>query len=236
LRARSCKKERESLEKIGLNEVFKKKIALTDAEKMYQEALRKYNTISLELAKLQIKMIEDIEGMADLLEPDDMDPFPVEAEYREETPRMIRIVTPLYPPKINVAIDLLAGRKPSKTAKNNPYIRTTYKEARDLWYKSITKALKEAAVPKLFMNKAIAWYTFYVPNGRTRDADIYAVRFVNNAFVRYGVLKDDNSDILRMVIGMEQTDKITRTEVVLVEDVGLYDSFKSSILCKENIS
>lgn len=205
----------------------KKNITLSDKELMYNRFLVLTNRLAHDLAALQASLIPDMEAIADDLDID-IEVFPVRAEYYDDGIKILRIETPFYPPRLDVVTVLRAGSTPY-AAKNDPYAKRTYREVRETWYKSIKNALIGALVPKLLLDKAIAWYTFYVPANRVRDADAYSVRFINNAFVRYGLLKDDDCSSLRFVSEMEYDNDNPRTEVILMEDTGILGQLKSQI-------
>lgn len=192
------------------------------ADKNYLDLFDKLNKLSYVISDAQLKLIEIMDELGEVF---DCELFEAKAVFIDQPPqRMVKIATPYFPPKLKVVLALESGHS-EKSFKKDPYIKSTYKYVREIWYRSLKHALAQAAIPKLMLEKAIIWTVFYVPQNRVRDNDSYSQRFINNALVKYGLLKDDECTILREITETFY-DTNPRTEIMLIEDNNILDNMK----------
>ena len=187
--------------------------------KLYKQRLREINEEAHDLAIRQLELIKESNLLGDELGLDlDVEPFPVEAEYKEHPVKMFRFTTPLFPPRLKVSLSLSSGNRTSAN-KNDPYSCCTYAHVYAIWKALISRAIEQVNVPRLMLEKALVIYDYSVPFGRIQDYDAYDERCVNNALCQLEIIKDDNCKVLTAIKRMSYSHE-KKLEITVIEDDG----------------
>ena len=103
---------------------------------------------------------------------------------------------------------------------NNKYMGKTYNYAvyqreKQRWHWLIKSAIKER--PKKPIEKAIVHITYYFKTRNRRDPDNYSGKMLLDPLAREGILKDDNFEVVTLVLSADHDKENPRTEIEIKE-------------------
>ena len=180
------------------------------------------------IEKLSNKMVSaqvDIERMINTLEETYKykiaRPVECEVNYHPYSPRRLHIVSPIFPPKIQINV---------YKAKyyGNPYLR---REAGDVWRATLGKMYREnkskCADLKDF-RKAIIWFTYFYPNKVNFNVNNQMIRLIIYAIKDYFLPCAKDNRAITIIVDSAIDEKKPRTEIMIIEDLGQLKTLRHS--------
>lgn len=182
--------------------------------------MEKLEKLSRRLVSMQIV----IEEMKNELEEEygykSADPVESELTFYPGPPKKLKIVVPFFPPKIQVAANLVG----------KSYMRYVFDEVQDIWNATIEKLYhdnKDKHAELDSFGKTIIWVTYFFPNKMNYNVNNLSIKVIIYALSNYFLYSARDNRAYTLILDGQTDRNKPRTEIVIIEDYGQLDELKS---------